>query len=242
MKHNLAASYTRGFPGDTLTAGHQAESIRRLADALGMTIVREYEDEEYSSGPGGRPQFHRMMDAALSESRPFGAVIVYDRWRFAAGAADPAPFSAAPRPHQEPSPLHCRDGQPYHPRPDENARPFPALRPGGNNCTRTGQRSQLWRRTGSTATGTRFPKRGLRPAPSPAGSTWNSAPAGRKDGWTRTGPRPPRGSSSTWEPGRQEHLPSPALDGLITCGSCDQPIGLDDDQGTQEANYACQAR
>ena len=92
MKHNLAASYTRVFPGDTLTAGHQAESIRRLADALGMTIVREYEDEEYSSGPGGRPQFHRMMDAALSESRPFGAVIVYDRWRFAAGAADPAKY------------------------------------------------------------------------------------------------------------------------------------------------------
>ena len=53
-----------------------------------MTIVREYEDEEYGSGPGGRPQFHRMMDEARSESRPFGAVIVYDRWPFAAGAAD----------------------------------------------------------------------------------------------------------------------------------------------------------
>ena len=39
------------FPGDALTAGHQAEAIRRLADALGMTIVREYEDEEY-----GRPR------------------------------------------------------------------------------------------------------------------------------------------------------------------------------------------
>ena len=88
MNHNLAASYTRVLPGDTLTASHQAESIRRLADALGMTIVREYEDEEYGSGPGGRPQFRRMMDEARSESRPFGAVIVYDRWRFAAGAAD----------------------------------------------------------------------------------------------------------------------------------------------------------
>ena len=87
MNHNRAASYTRVFPGDALTASHQAESIRRLADTLGMTIVREYEDEEYGSGPGGLPQFHRMMDEALSESRPFGAVIVYDRWPFAAGAA-----------------------------------------------------------------------------------------------------------------------------------------------------------
>ena len=88
MHHNRAASYTWVFPGDTLTAAYQAESIRRLADALGMTIVREYEDEEYDRGPRGRPQFQRMMDEARSESRPFGAVIVYDRWRFAAGAAD----------------------------------------------------------------------------------------------------------------------------------------------------------
>ena len=81
------------LPGDALTATHQAESIRRLADTLGMTIVREYEDEEYGSGPGGRPQFQRMMDEARPESRPFGAVIVYDRWRFAAGAADPAKYA-----------------------------------------------------------------------------------------------------------------------------------------------------
>ena len=88
MDHNLAASYTQVFQGDALTAGHQAESIRRLADALGMTIVREYEDEECGSGPGDRPQFRQMMDEARSERRPFGAVIVCDRWRFAAGAAD----------------------------------------------------------------------------------------------------------------------------------------------------------
>ena len=87
MNHNRAASHTRVFPGDALTAAHQAESIRRLADALGMTIVREYEDEECGSGPGGRPQFRRMMDEARSESRPFGAVIVYGRWPFAPCAA-----------------------------------------------------------------------------------------------------------------------------------------------------------
>ena len=52
MNHNRAASYTRVFPGDALTAGHQAESIRRFTDTLGMTIVREYEDEEYSQCPG----------------------------------------------------------------------------------------------------------------------------------------------------------------------------------------------
>ena len=92
MNHNRAASYTRVFPGDALTAGHQAEAIRRLADTLGMTIVREYEDEEYGSGPGVRPQFRRMMDEARSESRPFGAVIVYNRWPFAAGAADPTKY------------------------------------------------------------------------------------------------------------------------------------------------------
>ena len=88
MDHNRAASHIRVFTDDALKAGHQAESIRRFADTLGMTIVREYEDEEYGSGPDGRPQFHRTMDAALSESRPFGAVTVYDRWPFAAGAAD----------------------------------------------------------------------------------------------------------------------------------------------------------
>ena len=92
MDHNRAASYIWVFTDDTLTAGHQAESIRRLADTLGMTIVREYEDEEYGSGPGDRPQFRRMMDEARPESRPFGAIIVYDRWRFAAGAADPEKY------------------------------------------------------------------------------------------------------------------------------------------------------
>ena len=92
MDHNLAASHIRVFTGDALTAGHQAEAIRRFADTLGMTIVREYEDEEYGSGPGGRPQFHRTMDAALSESRPFGAVTSYGRWPFAPCAADPAKY------------------------------------------------------------------------------------------------------------------------------------------------------
>ena len=92
MDHNRAASYTWVFTGDTLTAGHQAESIRRFADTIGMTIVREYEDEEYGSGPDGRPQFQRMMDEALSESRPFGAVTSYGRWPFAPCAADPAKY------------------------------------------------------------------------------------------------------------------------------------------------------
>ena len=93
MDHNRAASYIWVAPSDALTAGHQAEAIRRLADTLGMTIVREYEDEEYGSGPGGRPQFQRMMDEARPESRPFGAVITYERWRFTAGAADPAKYA-----------------------------------------------------------------------------------------------------------------------------------------------------
>ena len=93
MDHNRAASYTWVAPGDTLTAAYQAESIRRLADALGMTIVREYEDEECGQCPDDRPQLQRMMDEARPESRPFGAVIVYNRWRFAAGAADPAKYA-----------------------------------------------------------------------------------------------------------------------------------------------------
>ena len=33
--------------------------------------------------------------------------------------------------------------------------------------------------------------------------------------------------------------PKSVLDGLITCGSCGQPMLLDDDQGTQEARYVC---
>ena len=36
--------------------------------------------------------------------------------------------------------------------------------------------------------------------------------------------------------------PKSALDGLITCGSCGQPMVLDDTQGDQEACYACQSR
>ena len=88
MDHNRAASYIRVFPGDALTAGYQAKAIRRFADALGMTIVVEYEDEEYGSGPGGRPQFEWMMEEAGSEPRPFGAIIACDRRRFAAGAAN----------------------------------------------------------------------------------------------------------------------------------------------------------
>ena len=34
--------------------------------------------------------------------------------------------------------------------------------------------------------------------------------------------------------------PRSALDGLITCGCCGQPMALDDTQGDQEARYACQ--
>ena len=34
--------------------------------------------------------------------------------------------------------------------------------------------------------------------------------------------------------------PKSALDGLITCGSCGQPMVLDDTQDDQEAHYACQ--
>ena len=33
--------------------------------------------------------------------------------------------------------------------------------------------------------------------------------------------------------------PKSVLDGLITCGSCDQPMALDDTQGNQEASYTC---
>ena len=87
MDHNPAASYTWVFPGDTLTAGYQAESIRRPADSLGMIIVREYEDEAYGRAPGDRRQFQSMMDEAKSEPGPFNAIIAYDRRRFAADAA-----------------------------------------------------------------------------------------------------------------------------------------------------------
>ena len=34
--------------------------------------------------------------------------------------------------------------------------------------------------------------------------------------------------------------PKSALDGLITCGSCGQPMLRDDTQHDQEASYACQ--
>ena len=57
-----------------------------------MAIVREYEDEECGPDPGGQPQFRRMMDEARPESRPFGAVIAYDHWRFAAGTANLARY------------------------------------------------------------------------------------------------------------------------------------------------------
>ena len=92
MDYNRATFYIRVFTGDALTAGYQAEAILRLADALGMTIVREYEDEECGRGPDDRPQFRRMMDEPRSERRPFSAVTSYDRWRFAAGTADPTKY------------------------------------------------------------------------------------------------------------------------------------------------------
>ena len=36
--------------------------------------------------------------------------------------------------------------------------------------------------------------------------------------------------------------PRSALDGLVTCGNCGQPMTLDDTQGDREASYACQSR
>ena len=88
MYHNRAASYIWVCLGETLTAAYQAEAIRRLADALGMTVAREYEDEEYGWSPGDRPQFQRMMEEVRSEPKPFCAIIAYDRVRFAASAAN----------------------------------------------------------------------------------------------------------------------------------------------------------
>ena len=58
-----------------------------------MTVVREYEDEEYGMSPGDRPQFQRMMEEVGSEPKPFGAIIAYDRVRFAAGAANLARYA-----------------------------------------------------------------------------------------------------------------------------------------------------
>ena len=88
MDHNRAASHIRVFPGDGLTAAHQAEAIRRFADTLGMTTVREYEDEKYS-----RPQLQRMMDEARPEPGPLSAVTSYDHWRSAASAANLAKYA-----------------------------------------------------------------------------------------------------------------------------------------------------
>ena len=93
MYHNRAASYIWVCLGETLTAAYQAEAIRRLADALGMTVVREYEDEEYGWSPGDRPQFQRMMEEIRSEPKPFGAIIAYHRVRFAASAANLARYA-----------------------------------------------------------------------------------------------------------------------------------------------------
>ena len=86
--HHRQPVALRSPPTPHLTAGHQAEAIRRLAFALGMTIVREYEDKEYGRVPGDRPQFRRMMDEARSEPVPFGAITSYNRWRSAPCAAD----------------------------------------------------------------------------------------------------------------------------------------------------------
>ena len=81
--------------------------------------------------------------------------------------------------------------------------PGPSLPSGPARLTcRNGRRSQLWRRTASTATGTRSRKSDWHPASSRVGSTWRSAPEARNRGWTRRADRPPRGSSSTW--GEQE--------------------------------------
>jgi hypothetical protein len=85
MNQNRAASYIWVFLDDTLTAAFQAEAIRRLAEALGLTIVREYEGKKY--GPSRRPQFRQMMDEAKSEGKPFGAIIAYHCLRFTGGAA-----------------------------------------------------------------------------------------------------------------------------------------------------------
>ena len=93
MYHNRASSYIWVCLGETLTAAYQAEAIRRLADALGMTVVREYEDEEYGRSPGDRPQFQRMMEEVRSEPKPFSAIIAYDRVRFAASAANLARYA-----------------------------------------------------------------------------------------------------------------------------------------------------
>ena len=49
------------------------------------------------------------------------------------------------------------------------------------------------------------------------------------------GTRPRGQESAKMEP---RTAPKAALDGLITCGSCGQPMLLDNDQGTREARYA----
>ena len=59
---------------------------------------------------------------------------------------------------------------------------------------------------------------------------WQSIKLGTKPGGNEGARAAPRTS------------PKSALDGLITCGSCGQPMLRDDTQGDQEACYACQSR
>ena len=56
---------------------------------------------------------------------------------------------------------------------------------------------------------------------------WQSINPGTKPGGNEGAGAPPRTS------------PKSALDGLITCGSCGQPMVLDDTGGEQEAHYVC---
>ena len=157
----------------------------------------------------------------------------------------PTTLNTPPLPHRKLS-LRRREERLRPPRP-ENTRPVPALRPGEKSPPEREKESAM-ETNGVNGHQHEASEKRLAPGTFPCRLDMELCACGAKR-WVNLQSRPatpwqfinlrarPRGQEgATKEPGTP---PKSVLEGLITCGSCGQPMAPDGAQGGQEARYAC---
>ena len=77
-----------------LSMPDQEQRGRARADAEGWTVVRVYYEPGKTAKTSARPEFKRMMAAALSPERPFSKIIVHSQSRFARNVRDYMDFTS----------------------------------------------------------------------------------------------------------------------------------------------------
>ena len=82
-----------------LSISAQLNALRKTALERGWEVVREYVDEAESGKTANRPVFQQMISEALSDSKPFVAIVVWKLNRFARNRRDSIIYKSMLRNH-----------------------------------------------------------------------------------------------------------------------------------------------